>query len=180
MVIQWVRNIYPAFLITLDRYHYAIRLLGYKCFLLPYYSATALCINCMRAVEGMQYGGGYTVRRRHITLMSSTDQTHHTYGGGISSIRTRVRSTEEGFQYGSVKSSVQKRHIFSTDAGVQYGFVTPSVRWRVFSTGLPKLLRLLVVCFLFEKRVFYRKPYNNLDFILLWLNPDVAEILLAC
>ena len=38
--------------------------------------------------------------------------------------------------------------------------------------------RLLVV--VFEKMIFQRQSSYNLDFILLWLYPDVPEIPLAC
>ena len=48
-------------------------------------------------VEDRQYGGGYSVQRRHII------------------------STVEDIQYGCVTPSIPMRHIISTVEGVQYG-----------------------------------------------------------
>ena len=75
----------------------------------------------------------------------STDVLRHQYGGGTSSVRWRMCSTVEGMQYIPVTPSVRMCHIISKEEGVQYGPVTPSVQWRVCSTGLPKLLRGLLV-----------------------------------
>ena len=35
-------------------------------------------------------------------------------------------------------------------------------------------------CVYLGKKILYRQPYYNLDFILQWLYPDVAEITLGC
>ena len=35
-------------------------------------------------------------------------------------------------------------------------------------------------CIYLGKMIFYRQSYHNQDFILLWLYPDVAKILLGC
>ena len=35
-------------------------------------------------------------------------------------------------------------------------------------------------CIYLAEMIFYRQSYHNPDFILLWLNPDVAEILFGC
>ena len=54
------------------------------------------------------------------------------YGGGISSVRWKIFSTDVSQnQYGGGASSVQ---------GMQYGNVTLSIQRRVCSTCLPKLL----------------------------------------
>ena len=101
-------------------------------------------------------------------MVCSTDLSHYQYGGGTSSVHTRMCRTEES-------------HHISTDADVQYGSITSSVRTKVCSTGLPKLLRgLLTAVFLWVNDI--------LPTVLLLLRfhptvvvyPDVAEISLAC
>ena len=75
-------------------------------------------------------------------------------------------------QYGR-GCAVRISHIISTDEGEQ-------------CRPLPKLLRgLSVVVFTWEndilwKMIFYGKSCHNLDFISLWLYPDVAKNALAC
>ena len=100
-------------------------------------------------MEGMQYRSG-------------TKEVHHQHGRRYAVWICHTFSAE--------------RHSFSTDARVQYKSVKSLVRMRVCSTGLPKLLKgLLVVVFTSENDIL-----QNLDFILLWLYPDVAEIPVAC
>ena len=54
-------------------------------------------------------------------------------------------------------------HIINTEEGVQY-MATKTAQGVVGG------------CIYLEKLIFYRQSYHNPDFILLWLNPDVAEI----
>ena len=65
-------------------------------------------------------------------------------------------------QYG-VGYAVFTYHIISMDG--------------VCSTGLPKAVD---GCIYLGKMIFYRQYYHNPDFILLWLNPNVAETTLGC
>ena len=83
-------------------------------------------------------------------------------------------------QYGC-RCAVQRRHTISTGVSVQYGYGTLSVYTQVCSTELPKLLRGVFVVVSIWENDLLEKTYFFLDFILLWLYPDVADILLvAC
>ena len=65
--------------------------------------------------------------------------------------RRHIISTVDGVQYGG-GYAVGMCHIFRTVESMEYGPVTSSVQRQVCNTGLPKLLRrLLVVVFIWEK-----------------------------
>ena len=145
-------------------------------------------------VEGKQYGGEHSVQRRHTIgtvdgiqygCVTPSVQRRHIIctvegvqvGGGYA-VRTCHTTSTDRYVISSVKWRVCRTcHIFSMVEGVQYGSVTSSVWTKVCETGLLKLLRGVVgVCIYLEKMIFYRQSYYNLDFIPLWLYPDIVEI----
>ena len=134
--------------------------------------------------EGFQDGGGYSVRRRHTIStvegiqqgcvtpsvrrrrIVNTDEAHRQHGGGCG-VRCRVCSTDlSHYQYGQ-RCAVRMSHIISTDKGVQYR-TTETAQGAIGG------------CIYLGKMIIYRQSYYNLDFILPWLDPYVAEIPLGC
>ena len=101
-------------------------------------------------VEGIQYRRGISSVSWRI---SSTDVSHHQYGGAPSSVWWRV------FRY-----AVWTCHIINTEESVQY-------RTTKTAQGVPG------GCTHLRKMIFYRQSYYNPHFIPLWLNPDVGILI---
>ena len=119
-------------------------------------------------VEVIQYGGGYSVRRKIPSVrwrVDSKDLSHHHYECVASSVRWRMCSKDLSHQYGA-GCEVQIKHIMSTDEGVQ--------------NRTTKIAQGVVGDCIYLGKIFYRQYYYNLDLILPWLYLDVAEIPLGC
>ena len=116
----------------------------------------SLCINYM------QYNRGYSVWRRHI--ISKVEDIQYrcvtlSVWRSTSSVRWRVCCTDLTCHQYRGGCAVQDYQNCSRGGGGGGGYLA------VFYLG---------------KMTFYRQSYCNPDFILLWLNQDVAQIPLGC
>ena len=92
------------------------------------------------------------------------------YGGGMSSVRWRIFSTN---QYGGCTSSAWWSECSIDLSHHQYG---EGLQYRTTKS----VQGVVGGCIYLGKMIFYRQSCCSPDFILLWLNPDVAETVLGC
>ena len=116
-----------------------------------------------RTVEGIHYKGGLLVKWRIL----STDVSHHQYVGGTSSVWWRVCRMDLWHHHYGGRYAVWICHILNTKESMQY--------------RTTKTAQGIVGGYIYlGKIIFYRQSCYNPEFVLLWLNPDVAEIPLGC